>query len=75
MRLLEETATDLPLWVRSFMLVFAGVFFALAWWLAEDGGTGPLGWIGTGLSLAVALVLLISAARGKMWRWMWLFPG
>ena len=70
--LLEETAQDLPLWVRLALAAFAALFAALAWWLASTLAAG--GWVaaaGLGLSALVALVLAISAIRGRISRWMW----
>ncbi len=75
MELLKDTETDLPVWMRVTLLVFGGVFAALAWWLGVAPGADWERLLGAGLSAALALLLLVSAARGRIWRWMWLFPG
>jgi hypothetical protein len=73
MRLLEGTATILPLWVRWMFAGLALVFAGLGYWLAgliAEGGM--LAWSGLGLSALFSIGLLAGAVSGRFWRPLWI---
>ncbi len=74
MRILDDVAVELPMWVRLVFLVLAAGFGALTFWLAGLGDAGWLAIVGAVLSAALGLLLLVAAIRGRWERWMWLIP-
>ena len=74
MRLLEETAVEIPRWARIMFVVLAAAFGGLAVWLVSmlDGSWLPAA--AATASALLALLLLVTAIRGRLWRWMWLLP-
>ena len=74
MKILDDTAVVLPLWVRVVFVGFAAAFAGLAVWLA---GLREVGWgaaAGVVVSASLCLLLLVAAIRGRTWKWMWFIP-